>query len=771
MTDIGHDPSAEEVAALSRELEGARAALHLRTVIEQAKGVLAARHAITPDEAFERLRELSQQHNVRLAEVAATLVGVTLRGDFSAPPADYPSSPGLAVTAATSPEWRTFREQAEVRMRTSAAVFRSLSSAAREGSEAARLIHALGAPLGVDAVVIYRLVDDGSLQYVGSEGYPGDLVSAWRGIPPGLDVPLHRAVRDRAPVYLADRAARDREFPGVAHVASTYEASASLPVGDTTHVRGAIGLGWRDPQSFTPELAARVEHLIAAVGPAVLRSAAPADPATLWVSTLLELLFDPWLLLDSVHNRDGAVIDFTIVRAGAAVPGAAGVEQRRLSEVAPGMVGRTVLASLAQVTRFGGPWAATLSGGELGSLSQDTSTVSVRAFPVNQQLVLHWRPGADDAWAAPGAPTRLSPPEATVAGLRDALDRLRADAQRQALIEQAKGALAERRGLALDAAETWLAERAAANGRQVAEVAAEVLGVSPPACLDEATAIGPAVAGHGPDVPHAGERGEDGGQAAALVLELARPLGASGALLYAVVADGSLRLKSARGYPDAVAAAWRAVPLDLDVPLTRAVNDAEPVLLGDGAAQHRAFPDLAGGCMGFAATAALPVVDAGRVIGAIGLAWAREQKFDEDLAQRLGQLVLTAGPPLLRDAQRAEPDNSALTTVLDMLFDPWLLLSPLHDATGRVRDFRVALAGREVPHAAHLTGRRLVETWPVLNGSVVLDELRELAVEGGVRDRVLGPDEVAEPVGDAVTYARGARVGPWVVLVWRTVPR
>lgn len=87
MTDTERVPrtGTEAVAAVRREIDGLAASLRLRTVIEQAKGVLAARHGITPDEAFERLRELSQQHNVRLAEVAATLVGVALPEEVPGP--------------------------------------------------------------------------------------------------------------------------------------------------------------------------------------------------------------------------------------------------------------------------------------------------------------------------------------------------------------------------------------------------------------------------------------------------------------------------------------------------------------------------------------------------------------------------------------------------------------------------------------------------------------------------------------------------------------
>ena len=45
-----------------------------RAVIEQAKGILMARHALNADRAFEMLRDHSQHNGQRLADVAAAIV-------------------------------------------------------------------------------------------------------------------------------------------------------------------------------------------------------------------------------------------------------------------------------------------------------------------------------------------------------------------------------------------------------------------------------------------------------------------------------------------------------------------------------------------------------------------------------------------------------------------------------------------------------------------------------------------------------------------------
>jgi AmiR/NasT family two-component response regulator len=56
------------------EYQSLQGAFGRRAVIEQAKGILMARHAITADRAFERLRDHSQHHGRKLSDVAAAVV-------------------------------------------------------------------------------------------------------------------------------------------------------------------------------------------------------------------------------------------------------------------------------------------------------------------------------------------------------------------------------------------------------------------------------------------------------------------------------------------------------------------------------------------------------------------------------------------------------------------------------------------------------------------------------------------------------------------------
>ena len=49
-------------------------ALVTRPAIEQAKGVLLGQRCATPEQAFQELRHVSQNHNVKLNELATALV-------------------------------------------------------------------------------------------------------------------------------------------------------------------------------------------------------------------------------------------------------------------------------------------------------------------------------------------------------------------------------------------------------------------------------------------------------------------------------------------------------------------------------------------------------------------------------------------------------------------------------------------------------------------------------------------------------------------------
>jgi AmiR/NasT family two-component response regulator len=64
---------------LRREVEGLRAAMASRAVIEQAKGIIMATAHCTADEAFDLLKQQSQYMNRKLRDIACDLVADTAR--------------------------------------------------------------------------------------------------------------------------------------------------------------------------------------------------------------------------------------------------------------------------------------------------------------------------------------------------------------------------------------------------------------------------------------------------------------------------------------------------------------------------------------------------------------------------------------------------------------------------------------------------------------------------------------------------------------------
>jgi AmiR/NasT family two-component response regulator len=73
------------------EYQNLQGAFGRRALIEQAKGVLMARHSINADKAFERLRDHSQSNGRKLSDVAAAVVESHL---LLLPPESRPLEPG-----------------------------------------------------------------------------------------------------------------------------------------------------------------------------------------------------------------------------------------------------------------------------------------------------------------------------------------------------------------------------------------------------------------------------------------------------------------------------------------------------------------------------------------------------------------------------------------------------------------------------------------------------------------------------------------------------
>ena len=75
----GYLARSQESEQQRRTAEQLQRALNSRIVIEQAKGMLAAAHGTSIDEAFRMLRKHARDHNVRIHDVASAVVNLGLR--------------------------------------------------------------------------------------------------------------------------------------------------------------------------------------------------------------------------------------------------------------------------------------------------------------------------------------------------------------------------------------------------------------------------------------------------------------------------------------------------------------------------------------------------------------------------------------------------------------------------------------------------------------------------------------------------------------------
>jgi hypothetical protein len=364
-------------------------------VIEQAKGVLVERHQISLADAFDRLRSMSQEHNVRLVEVAATVIGVAVP-ETELLAADLPDEvlrSRLPASHAASRSWIALQSQPDVRAGVLTALVDSFAGAAGHGDEAAQLLGDLLAPQQVSAVTLYRTSADESLRLVGSMGVPGDLMSSWRSIPPSRDIPYVVSAQDDVCFFWGDPAARSKDFHAVSNARSDFHASAVVPISDAGSVIGVAGLLWSTVEEFDEARIAAITTTVQRVAPLLLRNAAAADPELEWLTTVLRLHLDPWLLLEAVPNAQGVVKDFVVQDTSTVLVGSQGWIGRRLLELWPEAAHDGLEQALAGLARAGGAWTTTVAVGSPTPWGVRGSRI--RAVRLGPRIVLVWRPGRE----------------------------------------------------------------------------------------------------------------------------------------------------------------------------------------------------------------------------------------------------------------------------------------------------------------------------------------------------------------------------------------
>ena len=187
--------------------------------------------------------------------------------------------------------------------------------------------------------------------------------------------------------------------------------------------------------------------------------------------------------------------------------------------------------------------------------------------------------------------------------------------------------LAQMAATAIDNARLFAAEQSA---RQAAELAADRT-----ARLQRLTAA-LAIAATPQEAAHA------------VVTEGIRALGASAGALWLVSADGTeIERVAASGYSEDQLRNWSRVPLASALPLTDAIRERSPLMLGAADEWRRRYPELSASVAspGSAAIAVAALVVGDRVIGSLGLSYGEPHAFtpaDREFLGTLGALCAQA---------------------------------------------------------------------------------------------------------------------------------
>jgi hypothetical protein len=412
------EPLATIVDRLRSERDGLREAMRTRALIEQAKGVLMARHWIDGDAAFERLRTESQRSNVRVAEVAAGVVARvspdSARCRTPAPDAADDAEPGSADVYAHPPVPAGDEPDGEdVRAR-----FLLTAARIRAATDPQEIVAAVGASRldwpAPSSVVLTLVEPDGALRLVASRGIPAETASQWTRIPPQVEVPLTGAARAGTPVLLSDPEQVREAYPLVEAISRTAGALAALPVVHGGRLIGVLGVSWHESVLLEGPRRHRLLGIANAAARAVWRAHDRSSVAAAWVQALLDGSLTPAAVL--LRTPDGA--DFLFERTNEAAEAGAARYGHRLAgttvlTAAPDLGARELVGLYRRVLADGRPRqlddapVAAPGGTELVEYRTH------RAVRLGERILATWRsrPGADLAYddlVAAGRLTRVA---------------------------------------------------------------------------------------------------------------------------------------------------------------------------------------------------------------------------------------------------------------------------------------------------------------------------------------------------------------------------
>lgn len=344
------------------------------------------------------------------------------------------------------------------------------------------------------------------------------------------------------------------------------------------------------------------------------------------------------------------------------------------------------------------------------------------------------------------------------------------------LIDQAVGVLVARLECGPKEAFDQLLEIERRSGRDLLEVAGELVGQQTAARTRAAMAE--AVPAYGPAV-HRLERSRDGDELARMLL--ADTLAWTGAVEAAVALiqpDGALELIGSAGLPQRVVSQWRRIPPLMNCLLNAAVREQAPVWVdaaargndtnrtdaNDAETAHGQSADalLVLGPAGSGGTAPNPVHAAvplriGRgLIGAVEIGWPANTAFGAEVRREIAELVESAAHAVVRGRRlAAEPPEQwradleqliagrlgtaldQLREIIDVTWEPALLVTPIPDEHGPVGGLGLVglnRAARDLLTGGAATpdpvGRRLSEALPWAAASGAFDAFRTALLTG-----------------------------------------
>jgi PAS domain-containing protein len=426
-SDSSPDEWAARVRRLESEVTGLRQAMRTRGLIEQAKGMLAERLGIDPEESFGHLSRLSQDNNVRVVDVAADIVG------SPRPPTATDAGPGARASEPSATEhgpgaggaWTEERRERsdwsdEGRLRLPGPGARASEASAEQQSlpavlarrvrrvaaavEAAPSILELAEAVAVEAVeegtaaCVFGLEPGGGLRILSAHGWAPRIVADWRHVPSPVATPATRAAQLRQPLWLDGTRTHDLLLVGPG------PRRAAFPLSNDGPTVGVLELAWPRAEPFDDTTRRYLAAVAEIVARRLSRMTEPAiEPSVMddrWLETILDGLVTPALLLAPVHDDDKTITDFTIVYANAVALDSSGLRYesigRRLIDLEPGLVSTGVFAAYVRAYEEGAPLSEEPNEEIMGGRR---ALVCRQAIRLGNQLLATWQ-GMDNAGRA-----------------------------------------------------------------------------------------------------------------------------------------------------------------------------------------------------------------------------------------------------------------------------------------------------------------------------------------------------------------------------------